>query len=154
VLYVDRNGNGDLSEIGEKLERFVPKKGEATKDFENVVLFRTGLLAPNAAQSSRRYSDLLLIFIDSHVLMVLEHPDWPQVVGGALQFAGSPKGAPIIDAERSNLTAPCGSQGSTRAAERSSLCRCRIGATNPLPRPPSRCPSRTRSRPTSEAIRA
>src|SRR5436853_400879 len=33
VLYVDRNGNGDLTEDGEKITRFVPKKGEARKVF-------------------------------------------------------------------------------------------------------------------------
>lgn len=98
LLYVDRNGNGDLTEDGEKVARFVPKEGEATKSSENWVLFRTGLLAPNAARPSRRYPDLLLMFDPERLLMVLEHPDWPQGVGGSepLQFAGSPQEAPII----------------------------------------------------------
>ncbi len=101
LLHVDRNGNGDLTEDGEKVVRFVPKEGEATKASEEWVLFRTGPLAPNTAQSSRRYPDLLLMIGPEQLLMVLEHPDWPQVVGGSepLQFAGSPQDAPIIHFE-------------------------------------------------------
>src|SRR5262245_29667829 len=40
VLYVDRNGNGDLTDDGEKITRFVPKQGEARKVFDHSLMFR------------------------------------------------------------------------------------------------------------------
>jgi hypothetical protein len=97
VLYVDRNGNGDLTEDGEKITRFVPKKGEARKVFEKGLMFRTGPLAPKASPQGRRYPDLLLFLDPGESSMVLEHPEWPQVVPGrGLKFAASPREAPII----------------------------------------------------------
>jgi hypothetical protein len=97
VLHVDRNGNGDLTEVGEKVTRFVPKIGAARKVFEKSLLFRTGPLAPKASPRGRQYPDLLLALDPGESVMVLEHPEWPQVVPGrGLKFAASPKEAPII----------------------------------------------------------
>jgi hypothetical protein len=98
VLYVDRNGNGDITEEGEKLAPFVPAEGRAAKELKDWVLFRTGPLAPNPGPVSRRYPDLLVAFSSEHALMVLEHPQWPQVVGYAepLMFSTGSRDAPIL----------------------------------------------------------
>ncbi len=101
LLYVDRNGNGDLTEDGERVARFLPKPGEANNIPENYVMFRTGPLTPKSREPSRRYPNLLLMFIPGQPelpLMLLESPDWPQTVGcgEGMQFGASPGGAPIV----------------------------------------------------------
>jgi hypothetical protein len=101
LLYVDRNGNGDLTEDGERVARFLPKPGEANNIPENCVMFRTGPLAPSPREPSRRYPDLLVMFIPGQpeqLLMLLESQDWPQAVGCGerMQFGASPGDAPIV----------------------------------------------------------
>ena len=88
VLYVDRNGNGDLTEEG---ERVVTKKGLAS-------VFEAGDITE--ADGQTKHTNLLLQFHDTWTILQIivkgKRPQMASLGERSLQFAARPQDAPII----------------------------------------------------------
>jgi hypothetical protein len=89
VLYVDRNGNGDLTEAGERI---------AAKVEGSDPVFEAGDITEEDGRT--KHTNLLLQFHDSwtivHLLVNGKQPQMASLGAQSLQFAARPQDAPIL----------------------------------------------------------
>lgn len=97
-LYVDRNGNGDLTEPGEKIEARVEKVGVTSSFgdfFEDELSFEIG----DVLEADRlvKHRDLRLKTSGGHSRLTIRSAgNWEQYSSNQLAFAKAPRDAPVV----------------------------------------------------------